>query len=60
MLLGAVHKGCPHKIEKIDPLSLVHNMSALAQLSLPLVRADTPQISKNLQFFASKSADVRI
>jgi len=44
--------------EKIDPLPLVRKISALAQP--PLIRADTLKISKNLQFFASKIADVRI
>jgi len=40
--------------------SVVRKMSELAQHSSPLVRADTPEISKNPKFFASKSAEVRI
>jgi len=40
---------------KIDSLLLVSKMSELAQH--PLVRADTPKISKNPKF-APKSADI--
>jgi len=49
--LRAVHKRRPHKIAKNWPLPLVCKMFALGQ---PLVRADTPKISKNPKFLHQK------
>jgi len=57
--------------QKFDPSPLICKMSALAYVLVRavradtctqnvLVRADTRYISKNLKFFASKSAEVRI
>jgi len=55
---GAVHKSRPHKIsENRLPPPYLKNVRIG---STPFVRADTPKISKNLKFFAPKSADVRI
>jgi len=53
LLQGAVHKGRPHKIAKIDPSPLVRKTSALAQPHMsalaqlrPLVLADTINFEK--------------
>jgi len=62
MFFGFVKKFCSHKSRKIDsiPLCPQHVRFGSSLLSLHLVRADKPYISKNSMFFAPKSANVCI
>jgi len=54
-------KGISTKSRKIDPPPpLSAKCSYWLDLPSPLVRADTPYISRNPKFFAPKSVDVRI
>jgi len=56
-IFGTIHKERSHKIAKIWP---PHSLSALAQPSFLLIRADTPSIANIVKRFAPESADVRI